>query len=137
MSNKSHPGQANSNWRGGKMSHPLYWIHADMIARCTRPSHPRWRSYGGRGIKVCDRWQGREGFWNFVDDMGPRPAGRTATGARPLYSLDRRDNDGDYAPSNCRWATGAEQSRNRSAAAYDGLAHDPVSGRFVAKGATA
>ena len=75
-----------------------------MIARCTYPSMDRWSKYGGRGIKVCERW--RESYANFLNDMGRAPS--------PTHQLDRIDNDGDYDPDNCRWATGKEQSLNRS-----------------------
>ncbi|VXB33829.1 hypothetical protein [Nocardioides sp. AX2bis] len=131
MSAYSHPGSANSNWRGGKYSHPLYQIYNDMLGRCHRPTHTRWANYGGRGITVCDRW--RTDFWAFVADMGPRPDGKTP-GGRPLYSLDRTDNDGPYTPENCRWATASQQAQNRRDTAYAGTVHDPESGRFLPKG---
>lgn len=75
-----------------------------MLARCRNPNATGFERYGGRGISVCDRWLV---FENFLADMGERP---------PELTLDRIDNEGDYEPGNCRWATRAEQTANRRAA---------------------
>jgi hypothetical protein len=113
-------GKNNSNWRGGTTSHPLYESYLDMIARCNRSTHHAFDRYGGRGVTVCTRWQ--KSFWNFVEDMGDRPEG---------HSLDRIDNDGPYAPSNCRWATASTQMKNRRESAYAGSVRDERTGRFL------
>lgn len=76
---------------------------SSMIQRCTNQRLPCYPHYGGRGITVCDRWRGKGGFENFLADMGPRPMG---------MSLDRINNDGNYEPGNCRWATQRQQMSN-------------------------
>jgi hypothetical protein len=83
----------------------IYRIWSSMLERCRTPQHRAYKHYGGRGIRVCEQWLI---FENFLADMGERPPGR---------SLDRIDNDGNYEPSNCRWATQTEQVRNRRASA--------------------
>jgi len=82
--------------------HPLYNTWVVMKQRCYNPKHPKFAAYGARGIVVCERW--REDFTAFIADMGERPRGTT---------LDRRENDGPYAPENCRWATRSQQNRNK------------------------
>lgn len=81
---------------------PTYKSWQAMIARCTNPKHPQFKHYGGRGIVICPEW--RHSFPSFLSDVGERPTGKT---------LDRINCDGNYEPSNCRWATIAEQNRNR------------------------
>jgi hypothetical protein len=75
-----------------------------MHSRCTNSARNDWHHYGGRGITVCERWSGQGGFERFLADMGERP---------PQHTLDRIDPDGNYEPSNCRWATWSTQNTNK------------------------
>jgi hypothetical protein len=92
-------GVANSRLTGYKSR--TYGIWQAMRGRCLNPNNSRWASYGGRGIKACERWSK---FENFLLDMGEAPAGLT---------LERVDVDGSYTPTNCKWATWAEQAKNK------------------------
>lgn len=92
---------------------PEYSVWRSMKSRCLNTSNAHFADYGGRGISVCDRWL--HSFVNFLADMGPRPAG-VGKGGRALYSIERKNNDGDYEPGNCKWATRTEQMRNRRTA---------------------
>jgi hypothetical protein len=83
-----------------------------MHARCEKSNATDYADYGGRGISVCDRWSGPDGFEHWRADVGPRPPGVYPSG-HPRYSLDRIDNGGNYEPGNCRWATQSEQVANR------------------------
>jgi len=84
-----------------RSKHSLYQTWTGMWYRCTVPTHGLYRNYGARGISVCERWRS---FDNFVGDMGTRP---------PQTTLDRIDNDGNYEPDNCRWATAKTQCITR------------------------
>lgn len=98
----------------------VYQSWSAMKYRCSNPNSHIWKYYGGRGVTVCERWAGRDGFKNFFEDMG-EPNGKT---------LDRINNDGNYEPGNCRWATMKEQCQNRR---KGGPSPDPNSLRQRAK----
>lgn len=100
------PEMIKNNVTHGLHGHELYGTWAGMMTRCYDDRHPYYRRYGGRGISVCEEWKDVSKFITDIERLlGSRPVNQT---------LDRVNNDGNYEPSNVRWATKSEQVRNRS-----------------------
>lgn len=98
--------RGSSQRRHGESWHRTveYRAWSSLKNRCYNERNVAYPNYGGRGIKVCSKWLGPYGFENFLEDMGRKPS--------PKHSIDRINNDGDYCPENCRWATPLDQNRN-------------------------
>lgn len=109
---RAFAGKNNPKYRhGGTLEHRFEMnSYRGMLMRCYKPNYRAYHRYGGRGIGVCDRWLGDDGFSNFIKDMGKKPTRK--------HSIDRIDNDKGYSPDNCRWASQTDQMRNTTRSVY-------------------
>ncbi len=96
-----------------RMKHPLYATYTSMKQRCYNKKVPNFPDYGGRGIKMCDRWLGINGFTNFLADMGDAPTWSNTKNSRSDWSVDRIDNNKGYSKENCKWSTRHQQAANQ------------------------
>jgi hypothetical protein len=109
VSKREQRGSANYSFKHGQRGTLTYASWVSMKTRCFNPNHHNYPQYGGRGITVCDRWRGEHGFENFLSDLGERPENTT---------LDRKEVNGNYEPSNCRWSSPSVQVHNQRKRAH-------------------
>lgn len=100
--------QTKTHGEGAGKRTPEYNTWASIKGRCTCVTNKKYKNYGGRGVQICDRW--KNSFENFLQDMGRRPLG--------CNSIDRINNNGNYSPDNCRWATNNQQSNNKTTSVF-------------------
>ena len=122
---KKHGDVNSTQYRNeGQTEHPLYNTYSGIKKRCLNNKDKDYKNYGGRGIKICDEWLGKDGFFNFVEDMGYRPKGHT---------IDRKNCNGDYEPDNCRWADKHTQSINTRVSKHKGVSFHKITGKYRAR----
>lgn len=110
--------------RDGQTSHLLYNTYYGMKKRCLSSKDKDYPRYGGRGIKICERWLGVDGFFNFIEDMGEKPLG---------FTLDRINSNGNYEPENCRWAHLNTQAINKDYSKLKGISFYPNLNKYRAR----
>lgn len=117
---KGNQNRRTTGWAPPGMSrHYLYNTYVMMLNRCYNSRCKAYKNYGARGITVCDRWlpdletKDGQGFLNFIADVGDRPGERLRSSGYQLYTLGRKDNNGNYEPNNVRWETHVEQRQNQ------------------------
>lgn len=123
--NADFSGNKNPNYKTGicekgKKTPSYYRTWVGMRQRCSNPNNPKYKRYGGRGIKVCDEWNDIKSFqeWSL------------SNGWKEGYSIDRIDNDGDYCPNNCKWVSVSENSRKKSTTKIDIITAQEIRGRI-------